>query len=236
MCFHTKITKEEKKLEERFKVAFEDLNIYQKQYHNNGFNYGSQYIISQSNPHIIQPATWGLIPENESNSENFRRRYNTLNARSENIFNSGLFNEPIQKRRCLIVSDGFYESRHFNKKTYPYLIQYKSKEPFVFAGVYNYHHQYVHTCSILTIPANPFMSEIHNTKKRMPLILDSMFEKTWLDDSLDEKNIQEILKIGFTKSTLEAYTVSKAVTNSNIESNIQGILNNVVYPELNTLF
>lgn len=236
MCFHTKITKEEKKLEERFKVAFEDLNVYQKQYHNNGFNYGIQYIITQSNPHIIEPATWGLLPEYESKTETFRRSYNTLNAKSENAFNSDLFKEPIQKRRCLIVSDGFYESKHFNKKTYPHLIQYKSKEPFVFAGVYNYHNQYVLTCSILTMAANLFMSEIHNTKKRMPLILDPMFEKSWLDSTLEEKDIKEIFKIGFTKSALEAYTVSKAVTNSKIQSNFKEITNKVVYPELNTLF
>ncbi len=36
------------------------------------------------------------------------------------------------------------------------------------------------TCSIITTAANELMSEIHNTKKRMPVILNPEAEKAWL--------------------------------------------------------
>lgn len=39
------------------------------------------------------------------------------------------------------------------------------------------------TYSILTTEANELMSEIHNTKKRMPVCLSSEMDKDWLEGS-----------------------------------------------------
>jgi putative SOS response-associated peptidase YedK len=80
------------------------------------------------------------------------------------------------------------------------------------------------------------MAEIHNSKERMPLILDRSFEKEWLNPSLSKSSINEIINTGFTAKEFEAYTVSKNVTNSRIQSNTIGILKPYYYPELNTLF
>ncbi|MBN4070740.1 SOS response-associated peptidase [Olleya sp. AH-315-F22] len=236
MCFHTSNTKKAIQLEDRFEAKFEDVSVYEPYYHLNGFDFGYVYIITQEEEDSIEPAKWGLLPEDFTDASGFRKSFNTLNARSERAFESTMYREPLQERRCLILADGFFESKHVNGKTYPHFIRYKSYEPFAFAGMYNKHNEGEYSCSILTTEANPFMAEIHNSKKRMPLILDNVYENKWLSNSITDSEIKDLMDECFTKQKLEAYTVSKDVTNSRIKSNRFDILNNVNYEDLNTLF
>ena len=236
MCYHLSNTKTARELEDRFDVRFEDEYSYMPNYHLNGFDFKFVYIIPQQEDHLIEPAKWGLLPESYENADDFRRKFNTLNAKSENLYKSTMWREPIKHRRCLITADGFFESKHIGKSKYPHYIRLKSKEAFAFAGVYTYHDVGVFSCSIITKPANSFMAEIHNSKKRMPLILDKSVEKEWINSSFSRSNIDEIINDGFTKEDFEAFTVSKDVTNSRIKSNREDILKPFHYPELNTLF
>jgi putative SOS response-associated peptidase YedK len=235
MCFHTSNTKKAIQLEDRFEARFEDPSIYEPYYHLNGFDYGYVYIITQEDDEYIEPSKWGLLPEEYTDASRFRKQFNTLNSRSERALDSTMYREPLQERRCLILGDGFFESKHVDGKTYPHFIRYKSYEPFAFAGVYNKHNECEFSCSILTTEANLFMAEIHNSKKRMPLILDSTYESKWLNKSLTDSEIKDLMIEGFTKQVFEAYTVSKDVTNSRVKSNRPEILNKVNYDELNTL-
>lgn len=236
MCFHISNTKSAIQLEDRFEARFEEPDIYEPYYHLNGFDIGYVYIIMQEDVEHIEPAKWGLLPEDFTDAEGFRKSFNTLNARSERALESTMYREPIQERRCLILADGFFESKHVNGKTYPHFIRYKDFEPFAFAGIYNKHARGIYSCSILTTEANEFMAEIHNSKKRMPLILDNFYENKWLSNSLLDSEIKDLMKDCFTKKEFEAYTVSKDVTNSRIKSNKADILDKVNYDELNTLF
>lgn len=235
MCFHASNTKKAIQLENRFNARFEDTSEYTPYFHLNGFEYGTVYIIKQDEPDIIDPATWGLLPTHTDDVKGFRKKFNTLNARSESAMNSTLYSEPLQQRRCLILADGFFESKHVNGNTYPHFIRYKNFEPFAFAGLYNEHGAGVFSCSILTTKANPFMADIHNIKKRMPLILDQSFESKWLDENIFEEEILNLISNSFTTAEFDAYTVSKDVTNSRVISNREGILGGVYYDELNTL-
>lgn len=198
MCYHTSITKDQETIEDRFNVRFEDLGVYQKYYHNNGFENQYQYIITQTDSHIIEPANWGLLPVGFWQKDNFIKKFNTLNAKKETIFDKPMYKEPILQRRCLIVADGFFESKDVNGTKIPHYI--------------------------------------HNVKKRMPFILDPTFESSWLKTDLHKENIQEILDVGLIQEPLEAYTVSKEINNSRVESNFKEILKEVHYPEMNTLF
>lgn len=236
MCFHKSQTKKAVQLEDRFNARFDDVDIYQPYYHLNGFEYGIVYMIKQDETHIIEPAIWGMLPEQIDDAKEFRKKFNTLNARSETAMNSTMFSESLRERRCLILADGFFESKHVNGSTYPYYIKYKNHGSFAFAGIFNEHDSGEFSCSILTAKANPFMAEIHNTKKRMPLILDKTYENLWLKEVLQDDEIQEVISKSFTKEEFEAYTVSKDVTNSRVKSNKIDILTKVSYPALNTLF
>lgn len=235
MCYHTSITQDQKIIEERFKASFYDIGAYQKQYHNNGFGNQYQYIITQTDSHVLEPANWGLLPVGFWQKDSFIKKFNTLNAKAETIFTKAMYKEPILQRRCLIVSDGFFESKNVNSKKIPHYIHI-NKQLFTFAGVFNFHDDGVLSCSIITTEANDFMANIHNEKKRMPFILDPTFESSWLDSNLTKDNIQEILNVGFIQEPLEAYTVSKEINNSRVESNYKEILKEVYYPDMNTLF
>lgn len=236
MCFHLSNTKKPMAIEDRFNARFEDISNYSPIHHLNGFDYGTVYIIRQEETEFIEPSVWGLLPEHYDNKKDFRKKFNTLNARSESALSSTMYSEPMYERRCLILADGFFESKDVNGIKYPHFIRYKNYEPFAFAGIYNEHGAGEFSCSILTKVANPFMAVIHNTKKRMPLILDKTIEQDWLNDSLSESDISDLIKSSFTNEEFEAYTVSKDVTNSRAKSNRLDILNKVNYSDLNTLF
>lgn len=236
MCFHTSNTKSTKQLQKRFSSKFKDKTTYEPTYHLNGFDYGNQYIITLKESGSIAPAMWGLLPTDFNNVNAFRKNFNTLNAKSETVLDSKLYKEAIRERRCLILADGFYESKHVNNKVYPHYIKYENNDAFAFAGIYNKHNEDKYSCTILTMEANPFIADIHNTKKRMPLILDKDYESNWLSNSLGDDSIKDLLKESFTKQKLEAYPVSKDVINSKIISNNPNIIKPYYYQELNTLF
>ena len=109
----------------------------------------------------------------------YKKKSNTLNARSESIFEKPSYKESAHEKRCLILADGFYEPHHENGKAIPYFCFQPSKEYpegdlFLFAGLYNELDDSSLTTTILTTEANNFFAEVHNKKKRMPLILDEI--------------------------------------------------------------
>jgi len=157
--------------------------------------------------------------------------YTTLNAKAENLFTSekggrSIFAEAAKNRRCLVLSTGFYEWRHVfpkNKKTglplktstkYPYYIHVKDQEYFFFAGIYQEWTdkstgEVVETVAVITAPANSLMAQVHNSKMRMPTILDSELAWRWMMDDLTEEQILDIAKTQFPAEEMEACTIAK---------------------------
>ncbi|WP_438976924.1 SOS response-associated peptidase [Polaribacter sp.] len=232
MCYHVSLTKSKPEIQNRFKTTFKNPDLFEPYYHLNGFSNANGFIITSEN-HQIDKAKWGLKPENFTEQQLFN--LNTLNAKSETVFQSPLFSEPIIKRRCLVLADGFYESKHINGKKFPHYIYLEKNSLFAFAGIYNYENNGAINFSILTISANLFMANIHNSKKRMPIIIDDDFEKDWLNHSLKENEVKELVASCFTKKELKAHSVSKDL-HSKRETNSKEILKPVYYQELNTLF
>ncbi len=66
------------------------------------------------------------------------------------------------------------------------------------------------TFSILTCPANELMEEIHNTKKRMPVILATEHENDWLQGKLD----LDILNVPLPSDKLKAHEVNRKLISS----------------------
>ena len=52
--------------------------------------------------------------------------------------------------------------------------------------------EYVESFSIVTTKANHLIEQVHNTKKRMPTILNEDLAYEWMFGKLDEKRIAEI--------------------------------------------
>jgi putative SOS response-associated peptidase YedK len=58
------------------------------------------------------------------------------NARSETITHLPSFREAVQRRRCLIPANGFYESVTQGQSGRPFVFMLKDEEPFAIAGIW----------------------------------------------------------------------------------------------------
>ena len=89
----------------------------------------------------------------------------------------------------MVIADGYYEWQWLDtkgKNKQKYLITLTSEEPFAFAGIWSEWidintGELIKTYSIITTEANDLMAEIHNNKKRMPIILNNDNELLWLN-------------------------------------------------------
>lgn len=183
MCFHSEISKSAQELEHRFNVKFDDPASFSPAVYN-GFNHPKTPVITNLQPDIIKLYHWGLIP---FWAKDDKIKKNTLNARIETIHEKPSFRNVVNKR-CLIIADGFFEWQWMDEKgrqKQKYELTFPSDEVFAFAGLWS---EWVdkstgeirYTYTIITTEANELMSKIHNSKKRMPVIVERESEQSWL--------------------------------------------------------
>ena len=124
------------------------------------------------------------------------------------------FKSAYQKRRCLIPADGFYEWKKEEKGKTPYLIRLKSKQPFMFAGLWEKWHpddgEPIYSCTIITTEANDLLKPIHH---RMPVILPQSSFDLWLDNVPQPAIRLDNLLVPYGTDDMEAFPVSKKVNN-----------------------
>lgn len=154
----------------------------------------------------------------------------TLNAMAEELLLPGkIYRESALERRCLILSSGFFEWRHVfpkNKRTgeplktalkIPHYITLKDKSYFYMAGIYKQWTakdtgETVDTVSITTTaaPEGHLMATVHNSKMRMPTILNEELAFEWmLDRKLLEERVTEIAKTQYPSEEFTACTIAK---------------------------
>ncbi len=170
MCYYVKITNLPEKISMHYnKVINDDIEPIQSDFLN-GF----------SNPMVpvallegIKEFQWGLLPFWAKDNSIQRK---TLNARIETIRERNAYRKYVENR-CLLPVNGFYEWKHLDggKTKLKHLIQLKNESLFSLGCIHTNE-----TFSIVTTAANEFMAEIHNTKKRMPIILPKELELDWL--------------------------------------------------------
>lgn len=78
------------------------------------------------------------------------------------------------------------------------------------------------TFSIITTNANPLMERIHNTKKRMPLILSREDIQRWVNPTTQTQDVDRLMQ-SFDASHMDAYEISKETSNARINRNHAGI-------------
>jgi putative SOS response-associated peptidase YedK len=136
---------------------------------------------------------WGLIPSWAKDPSIGSKMFN---ARAETLTEKPSFRNAFQKRRCLVVADGFYEWRKIDRIRQPLRFSLKSGEPFGLAGLYETwispERKPVHTCTIITTEANGLMRPIHD---RMPIMVPKERETAWIDPhNHNQKELLSILK------------------------------------------
>ena len=154
---------------------------------------------------------WGLVPSWAKDPKIGNR---LINARAETLEQKPAFQMAYEKRRCLILGDGFYEWRKEsggNPKT-PIYIRLKSGKPFAFAGLWESYRtgdgNILHSCVIITTEPNDLLKEIHN---RMPAILEADSYEQWLDpDYYRPEGLRGLLK-PYPSEKLRTHPVSRQV-------------------------
>lgn len=188
----------------------------------------------------IEMMEWGFLPPylyNRQAVERFRKGYTddkgkfhppltTLNAVGEELLTKGkMYRDAALTRRCLFISNGFYEWRHIypiGKKglplktpvKYPYIIGTKGSGINLIAGIWQAWTdretgETLNTCALVTTKANALMEQIHNSKKRMPVILTDELAGEWISDSLAEERISEIATFQYPAGDMEAWPIQK---------------------------
>jgi putative SOS response-associated peptidase YedK len=246
MCYNIAfLTKRLEKYAERYKEAlppalFEKASHmtntpdFQPWYFVSGFEHPALPLVSRAG---ILFARWGLIPQwTRSGPEAAEIRSKTLNAVGETIFEKPSFRNNILTRRCILGVDGFFEWRTFNNRKYPYYITSTTGDLLSLGCIYDQWTdrqtgEVVNTFSIVTTPANPMMETIHNTKKRMPLILLKEHEKLWVSPTLQPADVANLIR-PLHNDALRAHTISMNANNSRNDRNYPEITEPVAYPAL----
>jgi Uncharacterized conserved protein len=229
-----------KRYQLKLDFEFELLPEENSRYYVSGFDFPKMPVITNELPDRIQGFSWGLIPSWAKNQPAAMGiRLKTLNARSDTVFEKPSFRDAIRQRRCLVPADGFYEWREFQGKKYPYFIYLKDKDIFSLAGLWEQWTdistgEIIKTFSILTTEANPLMEKIHNTKKRMPVILPREKELDWLKNDLKNEEILRLMK-PLDERIMEAHPISKLITSRNANRNVPLVQESYNYPELSEI-
>ncbi|HXG94001.1 MAG TPA: SOS response-associated peptidase [Blastocatellia bacterium] len=165
-------------------------------------------IITDGGKQLV-PVRWGFVP---SWAKDLSMGSKMINARAETITEKASYRNAFNKRRCLVVADGFYEWQDFGDTKRPVYIRLKSGRPFGFAGLYEVwkspEGKEVTTCTIITTQANELMKPIH---ERMPVIISKQDEDMWLDPATDNQGLLLKLLKPYPAEEMEAYPVSKRV-------------------------
>ena len=152
---------------------------------------------------------WGLVP---SWTKDLKGAPMMNNARAETLAEKRTFKSALEKRRCVILVDAFYEWRREGKTKTPFLIRRKDGKPMAIAGLWDQwnspEHQVLKSCTVVTTSANEVMSPIHD---RMPVILDSAGFEKWLSPEKAEAASLLPLLVPCPPDQLEAYEVDPAV-------------------------
>jgi putative SOS response-associated peptidase YedK len=105
-----------------------------------------------------------------------------INARAETLTELPSFKALVDRRRCIIPANGFYEWRKEGKHKVPMWVYLKNRKPFGLAGLWDVWREpdgnRVESFTIITTDPNELVRPIHN---RMSVILRPDDEEQWLD-------------------------------------------------------
>lgn len=227
MCYYKSVKTTSKEIVKVLDAVFPKADLFEPVYMANGFAHPELPVLSMEGGRSIDLFSWGLIPfwvKDWASASKLRNQ--TLNARSEEVFDKPSFRDSIAKRRCIIPVTGIYEWKHiFEERTdskgnvknvlidkLPHFIHPKEQPFFYLAGIYSKWKEPVTgvvmtTYSVLMGEANQLMTSIHNTAKRQPIMIDRRNIDAWIGD-LPKADIIDLMQ-PCDDSDMAAYTIRK---------------------------
>ena len=210
MCGRSSLTKTEKELEARFKATFysEDLEKYNPLPNYNVAPTHVMPVIKNKDKDHFAPMRWGLIP---FWAKDHKVGYKMINARVETLHEKAAFKQALQKRRCLVPMDGYFEWKKVGKEKIPHRIVLRDQEIFAAAGLWEKWKSpmgdELESFTVITQDASASICHIHD---RMPAILTPESESVWLDLELSTDDALSVIR-PYEDEEIRAYPVSKRV-------------------------
>lgn len=152
---------------------------------------------------------WGLVP---FWAKDEKIGYKMINARAEGIDEKPSFKHAFKRRRCLILTNGFYEwKKQEDGNKQPYRFVMKDNKPFAFAGLWETWkkgEKPLHSCTIITTTPNKITEDVHD---RMPVILHQDSYDLWLNPKNNDTEHLKSLLVPYPAEEMDLYPVSTMV-------------------------
>lgn len=154
---------------------------------------------------------WGLVPSWARDPSIGNRM---ANVRSDTALEKSSFRNAMQKRRCLIPADVFYEWQDVpgQKRRKPYAVAMLAGEPFALGGLWEAWREkdsgeWLITCAILTTEPNELLETVHD---RMPVIIAPEQYEAWIDPSTTVADVRRLVA-SYPSSAMRTWEVSLLV-------------------------
>ena len=156
---------------------------------------------------------WGLVPWW---SHGVPLKASTINATAERLESAPSYRDAWRRgQRCLLVMGGFYEP-HLNEdgSRDQFFVHLADREVFAVAGLWERSRRpdgsQLCSCTLITVPANTLLAEVHNAKQRMPAILADFDYDRWLHG--ESQQALALLR-PYSAESMRARKVSRRVNN-----------------------
>lgn len=163
-------------------------------------------LVHDQNNVTVQPMIWGLIPHYLPKEEK-PNHYQLFNKRIESFESSNkYYYQLVQKKRAVVIFDGFYEWRVVAGKKQPFYIHLPD-EPLQLAAIYEdsfFTNKDGILCasrtfSIVTCDPSPQFKAIYD---RQPVFLTDTQVQLWIDPTTPVEMLLSMVKENITKSEL----------------------------------
>lgn len=75
------------------------------------------------------------------------------------------------------------------------------------------------------------MEKVHNSKKRMPVIIPRQYEQDWLNPNLTKEDVMALCQ-PFNTELMDGHTISKLITSKTEETDVPKVVEPQVYQEV----
>lgn len=166
----------------------------------------------------MHAARWGLVP---AWAPDLRVGYKMINARLESLEKRPAYRASLERRRCIVVADGYYEWQRREDGKVPHYVH--GGGPIALAGLYAFWRdperadddpdRWVLSTTIVTGPATGDLARLHD---RVPVVLDRSTVERWLDPRLTRP--QEAARLlGTSALDLRFHPVSERVNRTTVD-------------------
>lgn len=164
-------------------------------------------------PELV-PMRWGLVP---GWADSLRVAYTMINARSDSLTSKPTFRPLLDRYRCVVLADGYYEwrtelLRSGKELKQPFWIHRKDHHPFAIGGLWTQNNKIpdgpIQSATFITTDANKDLEGVHD---RMPVLFNNEQEiSAWLSADATWDQISS-MAVPAPSGTVEAIPVSTRV-------------------------